>query len=51
MIQKTLKMKDSASYCRPEVEIIFLKSEKTFLESGQLGNVGEGDAGEDEWFN
>ena len=44
-------MKVSASYIRPETEIFFLESEKNFLESGQLGNVGEGNAGEDEWFN
>ena len=51
MIHKTFEVKAPASYSRPGAELIFLKSEKNFLESGQLGNVGEGDAGEDEWFN
>lgn len=51
MIQKSLEMKALASYCSPEAELIFLDPEENFLESGQLGNVGEGDPGEDEWFN
>ena len=51
MIQNTFDLKASTSYCRPEVEQIILKSENNFLESGQLGNVGEGDPGADEWFN
>ncbi len=51
MIQKTLEMKAFASYSSPEAELIFLDPEENFLESGQLGNVGEGDPGEDEWFN
>lgn len=51
MIHKTLEMKTFASYDCPEAEVIFLDPEENFLESGQLGNVGEGDPGEDEWFN
>jgi hypothetical protein len=51
MIQKSFEMKALASYGSPEVELIFLDPEENFLESGQLGNVGEGDPGEDEWFN
>ena len=51
MIQKTLEMKAFASSSSPEAELIFLDPEENFLESGQLGNVGEGDPGEDEWFN
>ena len=51
MIRKTFEMKVFASYSRPEAEIILLDPEENFLESGQLGNVGEGDPGEDEWFN
>ena len=48
---KKIKLPASASYCRPEAEPIFLTFEENFLESGQLGNVGEGDPVEDEWFN
>ena len=45
------RLKAFASYSSPEAELIFLDPEENFLESGQLGNVGEGDPGEDEWFN
>lgn len=38
-------------YTSPESELLDLKAEKSFCQSGQLGNVGEVDPGQDEWFN
>ena len=51
MIYKDLQFPPQELYTRPESEILNLEAEDSFLESGQLGNVGEGDPGQDEWFN
>lgn len=51
MTYKDLQFHLRVLYSRPESEILDLEAEKSFLESGQLGGVGEGDPGQDEWFN
>ncbi len=51
MIYKDLQFHPRGLYTQPESELLDLETEDSFLESGQLGGVGEGDHGEDEWFN
>jgi hypothetical protein len=51
MIYKDLQFHPRGLYTQPESELLDLETEDSFLESGQLGGVGEGDPGEDEWFN
>ena len=51
MIYKEFPRKDTAAYSRPEVHLLDLESEENFCQSGELGGVGEGDPGQDEWFN
>ena len=51
MIYKDLQSTPQGLYTQPEAELLDLEAEDSFLESGQLGGVGEGDPGEDEWFN
>lgn len=38
-------------YLNPEVQLLDLETEMNFCQSGELGGVGEGDPGQDEWFN